>query len=144
MSRLFSESGSGGKRGIRLEAVGCRGGNFLVLSFRFEVGGYEITGSGIPKTKNTIAAIEKFVALQLIALGILQLLAAHFELEIKSKARCFLRTPCTDVPSIFITKIALANIIRANLANFAKDLITKIIIDKQRRPEYNEGYRNAA
>ena len=63
------------------------------------------------KTKNTLAAIEKFVVLQMIVLGVLQLLSLKFALEIVRTAHCRLRTPPGNVPSEFITKIALENAI---------------------------------
>lgn len=90
------------------------------------------------KTENTLAAIEKFVAVQLFVLGALQLLACRFGSEINNKARCWLRTPCGEIPSEFVTKTALANIIRLNLIDFAKDLITQIILQKQ-NPLDNNG-----
>lgn len=87
------------------------------------------------KTKITLDAIEKFVVVQMIALGAIQMLARRFGSEIKDKARCWLRTPCGDIPSEFVTKTALSNIIRSNLISFAKDLITKIILKKQNNVE---------
>lgn len=83
------------------------------------------------KTKNTLAAIEKFVAVQMVVLGALQLLAYRFGNKIHSEARCWLRTPCGPTPSVFVAKTALANIIRNNLMRFRKDWITQIIIQKQ-------------
>jgi len=83
------------------------------------------------KTENTLSAIEKFVAVQMLVLGVLQLLACRFGHEIHASARCWLRTPCGEVPSIFVTKNALSNIIRANIMTFGKDWITRIILHKQ-------------
>jgi len=83
------------------------------------------------KTENTLSAIEKFVAVQMLVLGVLQLLACRFGQEIHKSARCWLRTPCGEIPSVFVTKNALSNIIRANLMTFGKDWITRIILHKQ-------------
>jgi hypothetical protein len=84
------------------------------------------------KTENTLSAIEKFVAVQMVVLGVLQLLACQFGKEIHASARCWLRTPCGEIPSVFVSKNALSNIIRANLMTFGKDWITRIILRKQK------------
>ena len=84
------------------------------------------------KTENTLSAIEKFVAVQMVVLGMLQLLACRFGKEIHASARCWLRTPCGEIPSVFVTKNALSNIIRSNLMTFGKDWITQIILRKQK------------
>lgn len=84
------------------------------------------------KTENTLSAIEKFVAVQMVMLGVLQLLACRFGKEIHAGARCWLRTPCGEIPSVFVTKNALSNIIRSNLMTFGKDWITQIICRKQK------------
>jgi hypothetical protein len=65
--------------------------------------------SDIAKTKNTLAAIEKFVNVQLLVLGMLQLIAKQFPAEVKSKANCWLRTVSSKTPSEFVTRTALAN-----------------------------------
>ena len=96
------------------------------------------------KTKNTLLAIEKFLIVQLIVIGAIQLLACRFALEIRAKAHCWLRTPCGEIPSEFVTRTALSNIIRSNKISFGKYLITQLIIDKQTRGLYNEGYQEAA
>jgi len=83
------------------------------------------------KTQNTLAAIEKFVFVQMLVLGSLQLIACRFESEIGGKSRCWLRTPCGEIPSEFVTKMAVSNIIRSNLFGFAKDWITQLILPKQ-------------
>jgi len=85
------------------------------------------------KTENTLSAIEKFVAVQMVVLGALQLLACFFGKEIHASARCWLRTPCGEIPSVFVTKNALSNIIRGNLMIFGKDWITQIILRKQKK-----------
>lgn len=87
------------------------------------------------KTKNTLAAIEKFVATQLLVVGALQLLARKFAGSIGDRSRFWLRTPCGPVPSEFVTRAALSNMIRKNLLRFGKDWITRVILSKQKNAE---------
>jgi len=84
------------------------------------------------KTNNTLAAIEKFVNVQLLVLGMLQLIAKQFSTEVKTKANCWLRTVSANIPSEFVTRTALANILKNNLYGFAKDWITLLIKQKQK------------
>lgn len=91
------------------------------------------------KTEFTLAAIEKFVAVQLVALGSLQLLACLYGSEILASARCWLRTPSPDIQSEFVTRNAVANLIRDNLCGFRKDWITNIILDKNPAIEKTQG-----
>jgi hypothetical protein len=92
----------------------------------------QITFSSNPdKTRNTLKAIEKFVVVQIIVLGVLQLIALKFPKEIISKSRCWMRTPPEDIPSEFMTKLALVNVLKNNLAVFAKNTITQLILKKQ-------------
>ena len=93
----------------------------------------KMTSSRPDKTENTLSAIEKFVAVQLVVLGTLQLLACLFGKEIHASARCWLRTPCGEIPSVFVTRNAVANIIRRNLITFGKDWITQVILGKQKQ-----------
>ena len=83
------------------------------------------------KTLNTFAAIEKFLLIQLIVLGTLQLLSRRFSSEIGARSRCWLRTPCSETPSEFVTRNALSNIVQANLFSFGNDWITRLILKKQ-------------
>lgn len=83
------------------------------------------------KTEETLAKIEKFVAVQMVVLGTLQLLACKFGEEIHGKANCWLRTPCGEIPSVFVTKTALARMITRNLLTLGKDRITQIILAKR-------------
>ena len=84
------------------------------------------------KTRNTLEAIEKFLHVQMIVLGALQLLARNFAHQVHASAHCWLRTPCGNTPSEFVTRTALANIIRTHLSGSAKDLITLLILGKQK------------
>lgn len=100
--------------------------------------------SNLECTRNTLMAIEKFVNLQLLVLGALQMIAKLFPQEVKSKARCWLRTVSSNTPSEFVTRMALANIIKTNLAAFAKDWITQLILQKQEKPGKDRLYRKVA
>ena len=83
-------------------------------------------------TENTFCAIEKFVNVQLLVLGMLQLIAASHPDDVKDKAKCWLRTYSSNIPSEFVSKMALTNVIKANLCGYAKDLITTLIKKKQK------------
>ena len=83
------------------------------------------------RTSNTLAAIEKFLALHLIVLGTLQLLAATFGDAVRQHAHCWLRTPSGNMPSDFISRTALSNLIHANIRSLAKNPITQFILHKQ-------------
>ena len=83
------------------------------------------------KTQNTIAAIEKFVNVQLLVIGILQLLAKSFPEQVKAKAQCWLRTVTSNTPSEFVTQTAMAKTIKNNLYGLGKDWITQLIREKQ-------------
>jgi hypothetical protein len=107
-------------------------------------GAPEPVSSRPAKTRNTFAAIEKFLLVQMLVLGMLQLLARRFPTQIFDKARCWLRTTSEETPSEFVTRSALSNIIRANLSSFAKDWITQFIHKKQSTPENTGHSRKAA
>jgi hypothetical protein len=91
----------------------------------------ERESSNMQRTGNTLAAIEKFVNIQLLVLGILQLIATAYPERVKAKARCWLRTVSSKTPSEFVTRIALKNIVRDNLCGLAKDWITQLIRSRQ-------------
>ena len=82
-------------------------------------------------TANTLAAIEKFMALHLIVLGVLQLMAATFGNAVREQARCWLRTPSGAVPSDFVSRTALANLLHANIRVLAKNPIIALIRRRQ-------------
>ncbi|MBM4103742.1 MAG: transposase [Planctomycetes bacterium] len=92
----------------------------------------EQNSSNPTQTRNTLAAIEKFVNVQLLVLGMLQLIAKKFPAQVKTKANCWLRTFSAKTPSEFVTRTALTNILKNNLYGFAKDLITQLIRQKQK------------
>jgi len=96
------------------------------------------------QTQNTLAAIEKFVNIQLLVLGMLQLIAKQFPVEVKTKANCWLRTVSANTPSEFVTRTALANVLKNNLYGFAKDWITQLIRQKQKTRKDNGSTKKAA
>jgi hypothetical protein len=83
------------------------------------------------KTQNTFAAIEKFLLIQLVVLGTFQLLARRFGPEIGTRSQCWLRTPCGNTPSAFVTRNTLSTIIQANLFSSGNNWITHLILKKQ-------------
>lgn len=87
------------------------------------------------KTRATLEAIERFVRIQLVALGMLHLLSSKFPREIGAPASCWLRTPCGPFPSPFVTRTVLAQTIRTNMANLGKDLISSFIREKAKTPK---------
>jgi hypothetical protein len=87
------------------------------------------------RTANTLAAIEKFMALHLIVLGTLQLLAATFSDTVREHAQCWLRTSGTGMPSDFLSRMALANVLRANIRGLAKNPVIALIRRKQIAPQ---------
>ena len=107
-------------------------------------GAPKLASSRPDKTKNTIEAIEKFLHVQLVVVGTLQLIACRFALQISAGTRCWLRTPCGKIPSVFVTRTALANTIRTNLISFATDWITQLILKKQSMSKNAARLRNAA
>lgn len=89
------------------------------------------------RTANTLAAIQKFMALHMIVLGTLQLMAATFGDAVREHARCWLRTPSGAMPSDFISRTALANVLREYLRNVAKNPVIAIIRRKQIQHQNN-------
>jgi hypothetical protein len=86
------------------------------------------------RTANTLAAIEKFMALHLVVLGALQLLAAICTDAVRHHARSWLRTPSGPLPSDFISRIALANVLHDNIRTVAQNSVTELIRRKQTGP----------
>lgn len=87
------------------------------------------------RTRNTLAAIEKFVNLQLLVLGFLQLMAFRFPNEVRTTARCWLRTVSSSIPSEFVARQALINLIKpANFAVVGLEWITALITPRQSTP----------
>ena len=87
------------------------------------------------RTANTLAAIQKFMALHLIVLGALQLMAALFGDAVREQAHCWLRTPSGAVPSDFVSRTALANMLLANIRVLAKNPVIALIRRRQTAPE---------
>jgi len=89
------------------------------------------------RTANTLAAIEKFMALNLIVLGALQLMAAMFGDAVREHARCWLRTPSGTIPSEFVSRMALTNLIQANIRDLPENTVIALIRRKQIAPNKN-------
>lgn len=104
----------------------------------------EPNSTNIDKTNNTLAAIEKFVNVQLLVLGMLQLIAKQFSTEVKAKANCWLRTVSSNAPSEFVTRTALANILKNNLYGFGKKRIMQLIQRKQKKRKHKGSTKKAA
>ncbi len=95
------------------------------------------------RTANTLAAIEKFMALHLIVLGALQLIAALFGDAVREQSRCWLRTRSGAVPSDFVSRMALANLLRDNIRVLANHPIIEIIRSRQTTPENSAEHKLA-
>jgi len=104
----------------------------------------EQNSTNLTRTNNTLAAIEKFVNVQLLVLGMLQLIAKQFPAQVKTKSGCWLRTFSSNTPSEFVTRIALVNLLKNYLCGFAKDGITQIIQKKQKPCKNNAFNKEAA
>jgi hypothetical protein len=96
------------------------------------------------RTANTLAAIEKFLAVQITVVGLLHLLARRAASEIFRTAFCWLRTPCGPTPSVFVTRTAISNAVYANLRTFATDAMTRLILAKQRSTANTSSQRKVA
>lgn len=96
------------------------------------------------KTKATLDAIHKFVVIQMIVLGVIQMTALKFPEEIVKTARCWLRTPPQNTPSEFMTKIALVNTIKTNIAGLVKNTIVNLIQKHQQNMHESNYFKNAA
>ena len=88
--------------------------------------------TNVENTRRTLGAIEKFVNLHLLVIGVLQLMAIKIPDEVKAKARCWLRTVTSTTPSEFVTRTALANLLNRNLTGLGDDPITQVIREKQK------------
>lgn len=87
------------------------------------------------RTANTLAAIEKFMALHLVVLGALQLLAATCGDAVRKHAHCWLRTPSNRVPSDFVSRTALANVLHENISTVAENSVIALIRGKRTEPD---------
>jgi hypothetical protein len=96
------------------------------------------------KTQNTLSAIEKFVNIQLLVLGMLQLITKTYPTQVKDAAHCWLRTVSSSIPSEFVTRVALRHVLIRNILGFGKDWIVQLIRDKQEQPPTPRTYGIAA
>jgi hypothetical protein len=86
------------------------------------------------KTAVTLTAIEKYMALHVIAVGIIQLLAVKAPKEMISKAKCWQRTiGSKEHPSPFVVVAAMRIIFTRLLNGFGKNWISAIIQSKQKK-----------
>jgi hypothetical protein len=86
------------------------------------------------KTLCTLDAIEKFVNIQLLVIGMLQLISMKFRDEVFGQKNCWLRTINKLSPSEFVTKTALQNIIKSKLYGFSDNTIIRLIQGKVAEP----------
>jgi hypothetical protein len=100
--------------------------------------------TNIENTRKTLGAIEKFVNLHLLVIGVLQLMAIKIPDEVKANARCWLRTVTSTTPSEFVTRTALANLLKRNLSGLGEDPITQVIREKQKSYPNTWHYEDAA
>jgi hypothetical protein len=94
------------------------------------------------KTRNTLTAIEKFMAIQVIVAGIIQLLSIKAPREISAKARCWQRTSTgSEQPSPFVVIAAMRNIVAGLLSGFVKNWISQLIRCKRKNRHTPSNYR---
>jgi hypothetical protein len=91
-----------------------------------------------------LSAIEKFVNIQLLVLGMLQLITKTYPTQVKDAAHCWLRTVSSSIPSEFVTRVALRHVLIRNILGFGKDWIVQLIRDKQEQPPTPRTYGIAA
>ena len=96
------------------------------------------------KTHQTKLAIEKFVSIQRVLLGFLQIPALKFPEHVYKTALCWFRTNCSEIPSEFVTKIAVSNLIRGFLHVSSDNRITHFIRNKRYNLENTELPRKVA
>ena len=71
----------------------------------------------------------------LIVLGTLQFLAATCADAVREHARCWLRTPSGSVPSDFVSRAALANLLHATIRGLGQNPLIESIRRKQATPQ---------
>jgi hypothetical protein len=89
------------------------------------------TSENTQATTVTAEAIEKFVHLHMLIIGVSQLIAHHLPQEVLSRADSWLRTSRTTAPSEFIFRIAVTNLVRDFLSKASGGWIMQIIRDRQ-------------
>lgn len=92
------------------------------------------------ETLKTFFAIEKFVNLNIVVLGFLQLISIRHTQEVKQKSVSWFRTTNNNIPSENVTKLALANEIRKNIQCVSKMWIIDLIIERMKKPKYGKDY----
>ena len=92
------------------------------------------SSSNNKKTLCTLAAIEKFVNIQLLVIGMLQLISMKFREEVLGQANCWMRTINKLSPSEFLTKTALQNVLKSKLSSFSNNAIIQLIQGRMAEP----------
>ena len=100
------------------------------------------TSSNVGATLVTLSAIEKFVNLNILILGMLQLISMKCTNEVNDKSVCWFRTTNRSAPSENVTKISLVNVLRNNINYLNTNAIVRIIREKMKKPKYGKDYRN--
>lgn len=77
-------------------------------------------------------------------LSTLQLIAKAYPVQVKTTARCWLRTVSANTPSEFVSRIALSKTFRSTSYGFGKDWIAQLIRQKQNRPTSPGVYEDVA
>jgi len=88
----------------------------------------------------TLDAIEKFVNVQFLVIGMLQLISIRYREEVLGQANCWLRTINKLAPSEFIAKTALQNVMKLKLSCFSNNAIIQLIQGKMVEPLDHGGY----
>jgi hypothetical protein len=89
---------------------------------------------------NTATAIERFVSLSCIALGILQILAQDFPQLIWRHYSGWLKTRSSNIPSVETTQNVVKNIIYPHLFSTSENISDSLIFKKIRSKQREEIY----
>jgi hypothetical protein len=85
------------------------------------------------RTAETLSAIHKFLVVQVISAGIIQLLSMKANSEIARRADCWQRTSTLpDYPSPFVVISVMRKMVAGILCGFGKDWISRLIRQKRR------------
>lgn len=96
------------------------------------------------KTKRTFLAIETFFNIQVIVIGLLQLLCLKYTHEVANKAKTWLRTFNPVQPSEFMAKRAMSKEFLKHLHLWSKNPIMQIIQEKQKSRGMGENFAKLA
>jgi hypothetical protein len=103
------------------------------------------TKPNLPKSvERKKKAILNFVHIGLVLQLFLQAFACEFAEKVSQNADCYLRTPSKSIPSEFIAKVALRNILASFLCGSASNPIVTYIRNKKRRRSEKNPIKEAA